>query len=180
MVSRVYLRSFNLADAPTILRWGQDDYYYKYAGFSRYQNLAQAETAAGQYATRDNSYAICLKETQQLIGLVELYERGTNEQDLLQTKEVGFLLDKSFSGHGYMTEALQLVFAYAFNQLDQTEIWAGTFVHNLKSQKLLQRLGFKYVYSVDLSKISQLFSYQEKYYLLVRKEWLKINSNTES
>ncbi|MDF7683038.1 GNAT family N-acetyltransferase [Lactobacillus sp. ESL0679] len=180
MAKRVYLRSFSLADAPVILRWGKDDYYYHYAGFSRYQNLAQAELAAKQYAARDNSYAICLQETQQVIGLVELYERGTNDQELLQTKEVGFLLDKSFSGHGYMTEALQLIFAYAFNQLDQTEIWAGTFAHNLKSQKLLQRLGFKYVYFVDLSKISHLFSYQEKYYLLDRKEWLKINANTES
>ncbi|WEV71157.1 GNAT family N-acetyltransferase [Lactobacillus sp. ESL0785] len=179
-MTRVYLRSFKLQDAPLLLKWGQDDDYYRLAGFARYQNLMQAEKAAGQYAARPYSYALCLQKTQQLIGLVELYDRGTNERDLLQTKEVGFLLDKEFSGHGYMTEALGLVFNYAFNQLKQEEIWAGTFAANYKSQKLLRRLGFKYVYEVDLSKISHLFSYQEKYYLLERKEWLKIKTNTES
>lgn len=125
MAKRIYLRPFNLADAPVILRWGKDDYYYHYAGFSRYQNLAQAELAAKQYAARDNSYAICLQETQQVIGLVELYERGTNDQELLQTKEVGFLLDKSFSGHGYMTEALQLILLMLLISLTKPKFGRG-------------------------------------------------------
>ena len=47
MVSRVYLRPFNLADAPTLLKWGQDEYYQRLAGFGHYQNLAEAEVAAG-------------------------------------------------------------------------------------------------------------------------------------
>nr|MDF9461954.1 N-acetyltransferase [Lactobacillus amylovorus] len=62
----------------------------------------------------------------------------------------------------------------------QTEIWAGTFANNEKSQKLLQRLGFHYVYTVDYSQVSALFSFKEKYYLLKKEEWLKIDANTKS
>ncbi|WP_317637734.1 GNAT family N-acetyltransferase [Lactobacillus xylocopicola] len=180
MAGRIYLRSFKLADAPTLLKWGQDKYYQHLAGFRQYHNLAAAETAAGQYAARKYSYAVCLTENQQLIGLVELYERGTDERELLKTKEVGFLLDKEFSGQGYMTEALKSLFEYAFKQLGQEEIWAGTFKQNQRSQHLLRRLGFQYMYSVDLGMISRLFAYEEKYYLLKKEEWLKINLNTES
>ncbi|RMC25815.1 MULTISPECIES: GNAT family N-acetyltransferase [unclassified Lactobacillus] len=173
MSTRVFLRSFNKSDAPTIFKWGQDDYYQRLGGFQHYENLTQAEAAVNQYTARKYSYAVCLHKNQQLVGLVELYERGTNEQDLLKTKEVGFLLDKNFSGHGLMTEALTLLFTYAFGQLKQKVLWAGTFKDNLRSQKLLQRLGFHYVYAVDLGQISDIFTYEEKYYLLKKADWLK-------
>ena len=173
MDSRIYLRPFKLSDAPTLLKWGQDQYYRRLAGFEHYHNLAEAEVAAGKYAARKYSYAICLRNTQQLIGLAELYNRGTSEEELLHTKEIGFLLDKKFSGQGYMTEALKLLLNYAFKKLNQSEIWAGTFKNNFRSQSLLTRLGFKYIYSVDMSMVSTLFQYREDYFLLKKADWLK-------
>lgn len=175
MTARIYLRPFKAEDATTLLKWGQDKYYHQLAGFDHYQNLTQAEIAAGQYAARKYSYGVCLEKTHKLIGLVELYDRGTNEAELLTSKEVGFLLDKEFSGHGYMTEALTLLFNFAFNKLKQEQIWAGTFTNNERSQRLLRNLGFKFINAVDLSKISNLFSYEEKYYLLKRADWINLN-----
>lgn len=172
MTKRVFLRPFQKSDATALYKWGQDDYYQRLAGFGHYQNLAEAEVAAGQYAARKYSYAICLQSSRQVIGLAELYERGTNEHELINTKEVGFLIDHDFSGHGYMTEALTLLFDFAFKKLEQTEIWAGTFKENQPSQNLLKRLGFIFVYSVDLSQISPLLNYEEKYYLLKKTDWL--------
>lgn len=175
MTTRIYLRPFKAEDATTLLKWGQDKYYHQLAGFDHYQNLTQAEIAAGQYTARKYSYGVCLEKTHKLIGLVELYDRGTNEAELLTSKEVGFLLDKEFSGHGYMTEALTLLFNLAFGKLKQEQIWAGTFANNERSQRLLRNLGFKFIYAVDLSKISNLFSYEEKYYLLKRADWINLN-----
>lgn len=178
---QIYLRRFQVGDAPILLKWGKNNYYHKSAGFEQYQNLEQAQKGAKQYAMRPNSYVICLKKNKQVIGLVELYERGMDKQSgLLKTKEIGFLLDKNFAGHGYMTQALLVIFDYAFKKLKQTELWAGTFADNIHSQKFLSKLGFKYVYTVDYRQISHLFSYKEKYYLLQKEDWLKINENTRS
>ncbi|RVU70128.1 MULTISPECIES: GNAT family N-acetyltransferase [Lactobacillus] len=178
---RIFLRRFQVEDAPVLLKWGQDERYHRLAGFERLSNLTEAEKSAREYVKRQNSYALCLKETQQVIGLVELYERGMDEQSgLLKTKELGFLLSKAYEGKGYMTEALQLIFNQAFEKEDQVEIWAGTFVDNLHSQHLLENLGFKYVYTADYSQLTQIFSYREKYYLLKRAEWLKMEPNTKS
>ena len=173
MADRIYLRPFNLSDASTLLKWGQDEYYQRLAGFGHYQNLGDAEKAAGQYAARKYSYALCLRQSQKMIGLVELYERGVRTKELQATKEIGFLLDKDFSGHGYMTEALKIVLDYAFQKLNQTEIWAGVFENNLRSKKLLMRLGFKFIYAVDMSKVSEFSQYQEDYFLLQKAEWLE-------
>lgn len=178
---RIFLRRFQVGDAPVLLKWGQNPRYHRLAGFETFKNMAEAQRGAEQYANRKNSFIICLKENRQAIGLVELYERGMDEQSgLLQTKELGFMLDQEFEGHGYMTEALHLLFKDAFDRQKQKEIWAGTFSDNLRSQELLEKLGFRYVYTTDYAQISSLFSYKEKYYLLKKEEWLKIVSNTKS
>lgn len=178
---RVYLRKITIADADTLFKWGQDPHYQKTAGFAHYQNFAQAQQAAAIYNQRKYSYGLCLKRNQQLIGTLELYERGIDKSSgLLQSKSLGFLLDKAFEHHGYMTEGLKLLISYAFTEMKQEEIWANTFTDNLRSQHLLKKLGFKYMYSVDYRQISEIFSYSEKYYLLKRKDWIKIEPNEES
>lgn len=178
---RIYLRNISENDAPILLKWGKDQSYHDSAGFGSYENLAKAKKAAKQYTMRKNSYLICLKENDQVVGLIELNERGMDERSgLLKTKELGFLMDKDYRQKGLMTEAINLVVKDAFINLDQNEIWAGTFENNLKSQNLLKKLGFKYIYEIDYSQISDLFSYKEKYYLLKKTEWLKIEQNTKS
>ena len=166
---RIYLRRFEEKDAEQLLKWGRNARYHNLAAFENYQNIEEAQRGVEQYMARPESYIICLRQNDQTIGLIELYERGLDEQSgLLKTKEVGFLLDQAFEGHGYIKNKRQ------------TAIWAGTFVNNEKSQKLLEKLGFQYVYTVDYSQISTLFSYQEKYYLLKQAEWLKIDANMKS
>lgn len=181
MKEKIFLRRFQLSDAPVLLKWGKDERYHKLAGFERINNLEEAKYAAQQYVKRTNSFAICLNDKSNVIGLIEMYERGMDERSgLLQTKEIGFLMAKEYEGHGYMKRAIQLVLKEAFIKQKQTEIWAGTFEDNTRSQKLLENLGFKYKYSIDYSQIYNLFSYKEKYYLLKKAEWLKINENTKS
>ena len=136
------------------------------------QDLDAAKKSVLQYQARPYSYGIVLKENNRLIGLVELYERGLDEYNgLLLTKDLGFLLDKEYWRRGLMTEALQLIINFAFKELGQNQIWAGTFVSNTNSQKLLKKLGFRYVYTTDYSMVSSLFNYQEKYYLLTPQDW---------
>ena len=153
---RIYLRRFEEKDAAQLLKWGTNKRYHDMAGFEQYQNMDDALNGVHQYMARPE------------------------KSGLLKTKEVGFLLDQNFEGHGYMTKALHLILNYAFKKKRQLEVWAGTFSNNEKSQKLLEKMGFHYVYTVDYAQISQIFSYKEKYYLLRKEEWLKIDANTKS
>lgn len=171
---RIYLRRFEEGDAPLLLRWGQNARYHDMAGFEKIENMDQAVKSVHQYMTRPESYVICLRNSDETIGLIELYERGMDEQSgLLKTKEIGFLLDQTFEGHGYMNEAVHLILSYAFKHKRQTEIWAGTFANNEKSQKLLQRLGFHYVYTVDYSQVSALFLLKKNIICSKKKNGLK-------
>lgn len=169
---RIYLRKVELADAPVLFKWGQDPIYHKMAGYSGYSTPEKAYQGARIYNKRLYSYAIVLKDTNRMIGLVELYERGMDAQaGFLSTKSLGFMLDRDYWHQGYMTEALKIIINYAFNDLSQNQIWAGTFNTNKASQKLLKNLGFRYVYTVDYNEVSELFNYKEKFFVLTPQDW---------
>lgn len=58
------------------------------------------------------------------------------------TTEIGYGLREGFCGHGYMTEALRAVCAWAFTQNAVTRIEAETEPGNAASQKVLAACGF--------------------------------------
>lgn len=179
---RIYLRKINIDDAPTLFKWGQDPIYHKMAGYSSYSTLEKASEGASIYSERPYSYAIVLKENNQMIGLIELYERGGDAKaGLLFTKSLGFMLDQGYWHQGYMLEALNIIFDYAFNELKQTQIWAGTFDTNRVSQNLLKKLGFRYIYTVDYNDVFEHFNYKEKFFVLTPQDWHVIMQlNTKS
>ena len=71
---------------------------------------------------------------EQLIGFIN---DVTMEQD---TIELGFVIDPSFHGQGYATEALMATIAYLFHY-GFKEIIAGAFTHNMASIRVLEKCG---------------------------------------
>jgi ribosomal-protein-alanine N-acetyltransferase len=164
---RILLRQLTVSDSKQVLVWGRDPLYQKLAGF----NGISSKKAAEFYVQHAGAWGIAVKETNQLIGLVELKKRGSDPRSGLdQTREVGFLLDRPFWRQGYMSEALQLVLDYAFNELALTEVWAGTLPGNVPSQALLAKFGFNYVYTASLPSFLGAGS-SERYYLLKKEDW---------
>ena len=56
---------------------------------------------------------------------------------------VGYSIDESHQGKGYMKEALNLLLDYAFEEMELHRIEASTLVDNMKSQRVLKACGFK-------------------------------------
>lgn len=74
-----------------------------------------------------------------LIGTVTLFnlESGNHRA------EIGYCLDRSEWGKGYMNEALQALLAYAFEELAIHRIEADVDPRNSASIRTVERLGFK-------------------------------------
>ncbi|SFE19461.1 ribosomal-protein-alanine N-acetyltransferase [Paenibacillus algorifonticola] len=86
------------------------------------------------------SYPFGIMLEQQLIGRIELSNviRGP-----LQNANVGYFLDRAHQGNGYVSEAVRLVTAYAFEQLDLHRLQAGVMPRNTSSIRVLERTGFR-------------------------------------
>lgn len=72
------------------------------------------------------------------------------------------IVNDSFKGKGYGTEAEQLIINYAFDQIGLNTLYADAVIRNTRSQHVLQKLGFRYVYEDEVF----------KYYELKKEDWL--------
>jgi RimJ/RimL family protein N-acetyltransferase len=57
--------------------------------------------------------------------------------------QLGYIFDPAYGGHGYATEAVTTMVAYAFDQLGVRRITAGCFADNLPSVRILEKVGMR-------------------------------------
>lgn len=84
----------------------------------------------------------------------------------------GFWLSKKYHGKGLMTEAVQPVLNYAFNELGFNKLIFSNAVQNKASRRVKEKTGCRYI-----KKIPQKFvnpNYREaEIWELTKKDWLK-------
>lgn len=86
------------------------------------------------------SYFVCLNETHELAGVINLNEivRG-----LFQSAYLAYYAFEPFAGEGYMTEGVSLVLDQAFGPLGLNRLEANVQPRNKRSSRLVSRLGFR-------------------------------------
>ncbi|NSL86243.1 GNAT family N-acetyltransferase [Chitinophaga sp. Mgbs1] len=67
----------------------------------------------------------------------------TPQEDIYRhSAEIGYWIGAPFYGKGVMSEAVALLTAYTFSELDIHRIYAGVFAYNEASKKVLLKNGF--------------------------------------
>ena len=93
------------------------------------------------WATRDHGHALFIFETKtkQLLGAISLsnIRRGAE-----QSATLGYWIGWRFARHGYMSEAINLICAHAFETMGLHRIEAACLPRNDASKGLLARCGF--------------------------------------
>lgn len=94
------------------------------------------------FASGNSFLAVCLKDSNQLIGFIRLNpDEGDSQRDF----SIGYVFDPDFHSRGYATEACRAVLNRAFGQLQADRVVTGTAALNKASCRLLERLGFQKV-----------------------------------
>lgn len=71
------------------------------------------------------------------------YHGKNNVPPLAHKDEIGYWIGKPFEGKGIMTKALAAMVEYGFNTRRLVRIEAPVYAHNIGSQKVLLKCGFK-------------------------------------
>ena len=90
------------------------------------------------YPGRQNLFAIRLKETGRLIGII-LY---SDEKD--GCCEIGYGIGSAFWGQGYATEAVRRFLSYLFYEKDMETVYASFFTGNEASRRVMEKCGMRY------------------------------------
>ena len=91
------------------------------------------------FGERETQYMIVLKEENRVIGTVNVFADDSRAVD---TREIGYSISSAYQQKGYAFEALSALVNLLQNELKLDLIVAGVLEDNIKSMKLLEKLGF--------------------------------------
>lgn len=144
----IYVRLVQESDAQSLLALEvrNRDFFQNFTGTREeafYTLEGQIDRIRSAMALKEEDggyvFVIAKKGQEEIIGEVILSEVV---RDNLQSCWIGYFLDKAHNGKGYMTEAVKLVVAYAFETLGLHRLEAGVMPHNIGSIKVLLKAGF--------------------------------------
>jgi ribosomal-protein-alanine N-acetyltransferase len=102
-----------------------------------------------------------------LIGLIRTHRALTYDK-----AELAYWLSRNFQGKGIMTEAANRVLEFGFNDLKLHKICVSHFSANEASEKLIKRLGFRFVGEQIEEYQKNGIWYNQKNYELIEKEYM--------
>ena len=143
--SRLYLRKFKIDDAETMFNgWCNDPEVSKYMTWNPHQNVEETKSLLSfwidEYKNPNSiRYGICLKETNELIGSIDVVDYIDNNPF------VGYCLSKKHWNNGYMTEALKALIDELFNKGFE-KIVISADVRNIGSNRVIEKCGFKFTH----------------------------------
>ena len=150
---RLVLRELTIADAPFILELLNEPDWLRFIGDKGVKTLAEATNYI--QSGPQQMYAACgmglllteLKADATPVGICGLIKR-----DNLPDVDIGFAFLSRFGGAGYAVEAAQALVLHAKQNLHLNRVVATTLAKNLKSIKLLERIGLKFEQMLQLEK----------------------------
>jgi len=141
---RLILRPLTFADLDFVFRHFSDPAVTQYMlDEPPLADLAQARELIKFYqdpaGNPYNRWGLERKEDGALIGTCGYH----NWQRRYFRAEVGYDLSPAYWGQGYMSEALRTAFQHGFTQMQLHRIEALVYPQNVRSLRLLQKLGFQ-------------------------------------
>lgn len=144
---RLILRSFTRADLDDFYEYAKVEGVGENAGWPHHTNKMVSASILELFIQKDNTFAICLKENNKVIGSIgiELYnEEKYKKLQLYAGREIGFVLSKDYWNKGIMSEAVQAIIQYLFDEVKLDFIMAGYFDYNIASKRVQEKCGFQY------------------------------------
>lgn len=133
-------------------------------------SVASIEKALRRYEEgRCYRFCIALKETDSLIGVVELL-RFDEDTD---SCSFAYMLGEAFWGKGYGTEALTAAFDFAFTQMEIKTITADHMAENPASGRVMEKAGMKHIRTLPGKYIKNGITFDAVEYTITAEEWSK-------
>jgi len=148
---RLFLKPITIADADLILPMYNSPHFIEFIGDKNVKNFEDAENYISEKFLPQleksgyGNYVIVTKSDQQKIGAVGIFNR-----DGLEVQDIGFSFLPEFEGKGYGFEAASKLMETGFTKFGIQKISAITTEDNISSQKLIVKLGLKYLKMVQL------------------------------
>lgn len=139
LTERLRLQPVDLSNINDFLEFSSDSETVFYMQRYKANTTEEAQMVLANVCMKSplGIYAMIETESNKMIGIIELEIRDEF------SAEFGYILNKNYSGKGYMTEASSKLMSVGFEYLDLERIYARFDINNKKSGNVMERLGMK-------------------------------------
>jgi len=144
--ARLSFRDFAADDYDAVHAYAGDPEVTRYTAWgpnTPEQTEAFLQLASDQSSQADRghyTFALIHKQTNKLIGSCGLMRTDMNGPQY----SLGYVLHKDWWRQGLASEATAELMKFGFDELRAHRLWAHVFLGNTGSEKVLQKLGFRY------------------------------------
>lgn len=138
------LREIRERDCHDMFEYAQLSYVGPNAGWEPHRTLSHTKEVIRMFNNKPRYgqlgvFAIILKSNLKMIGTVELHTYTPHFK-----AELGYTINPEYWGNGYATEASRKILEWGFTELGLKRIECSSFPDNLRSQRVCEKLGFKF------------------------------------
>ena len=140
----IRLRQLEPEDLDLLYKWENDSSLWEigttispYSRFVLKEYIA--ESHKNIYEQKQLRLMITITETGKAIGILDLYDFDSHNK----RAGVGILVDSTYQGKGYASEAINLLSAYASSFLKLCQLYAHISTNNTASKSLFAKCGFE-------------------------------------
>lgn len=168
---RFLIRDLEMFDAKGIFELDSDPEVHRYLGNNPISTIEKAEEIIrfirNQYEEKGiGRWAVIDKKTKDFIGWTGFkYEEKLRKE--FSYYDLGYRFIKKYWGMGIGIETAQACLNYGFTQLNFDEIFAAADINNIGSNKILTKIGLKFIETFDFEGSTC------NWYGLHKNEWLK-------
>lgn len=144
---RLILRQWQIEDAEAMFHnWASDKENTQYVPWEAHQTIADTEEFLTERVKDYSSgeafrWAITLHDNPTVvIGDISVVSTRTSVNEA----EIGYILSKHHWNQGVMTEALDAVMDFLFDQADFDRVVAGFLSENVSSRRVIEKAGLRY------------------------------------
>jgi [ribosomal protein S5]-alanine N-acetyltransferase len=173
--ARLSFRDFTVDDYDAVHLYASDPEVTRYTAFgpnTPEQTKGFLQVVSGESSQDDRanySFALIHRETDELIGSCGLMRSDTNGPQY----SFGYVLRQDRWGQGLASEAAAALVKFGFGELRAHRLWAHVFVGNRSSERLLQKLGFRYEGCTLKSFFVRNTWFDLQTFAMLRSEWEK-------
>ena len=139
--ARLLLRPFREEDAEDLYEYAKDPRVGPIAGWPPHASVENSREIIRAVFSAPNTFAVVDQTTGKAIGsagFVGTHRDGVPKPD----DEIGYALNPTFWGRGYIPEAVEELLRYGFEDLGLNTIWCSHYQGNQKSKRVIEKCGF--------------------------------------
>ncbi|WMJ23320.1 GNAT family protein [Paludicola sp. MB14-C6] len=168
---RLILRNFYEKDVYDFYQFAKNHNVTNSAGWKPHNSIEESERLINRFIEDDNVWAIVWKENNKVIGCITF--KDDIKRLVNDAKMIGYSLCEEYWGKGIMTEAVNQVLEYAFQEMCVVSVAAYHFYFNQRSKRVLDKCGF--VFESKLRCSYEMYNGEildEYCYSILREEYL--------